>query len=137
MYTHIHTQHINTSIVVNKNKKKHKNHPTTIRHHHKTVLPRVLEFTYLFRLYILHFRCQPFTEGDSGSVIYQMNQVGNRNEVTIIGLLSCGGRDEAANCYVAISLDAAFRNIERAFDIEQRTLVVEPLLTLLAMGNFM
>ena len=85
----------------------------------------------------MHFRCQPFTEGDSGSVIYQMNQVGNRNEVTIIGLLSFGGKVEGANRYFAISLDAALRNIERAFNIEPRTLVVEPLLTQLAMANFM
>ena len=57
--------------------------------------------------------------------------------VTIIGLLAEGGTGVTRNRYFAISLDAALRNIERAFNIEPRTLVVEPLLTLFAMGNFM
>ena len=60
-----------------------------------------------------------------------------RNVVTIIGLLSFGGKVEGANRYFAISLDAALRNIERAFNIAPRTLVVAPLLTQLAMANFM
>ena len=58
-------------------------------------------------IYTLYFRCQPFKEGDSGSVIYQMKKDGDKNEVTIIGLLSKGGKNEAKNINVAISMAAA------------------------------
>ena len=91
-------------------------------------------------LKFLDFRCKPFREGDSGSVIYKMEEPDDsgKRKITIIGLMHAGGEGVARNRYYAIPLDAALRNLERENELEADVLQFQNSLslTLLAMNNF-